>query len=163
MSRTAAVRVPDPAEINAISRVILLAEASAVLEPYLHRRADFGADVIALLDQGRLLAATDYINAQSLRRVYQREWAKVWNDVDFVFTPTSPTVAPKIGQTTVEIDGEAEDVRLAATRLVRALNVIGLPALSVPLATESPVPIGLQIIGKPFDEPGLLSVSSALL
>ena len=63
------VRVPDPAEINTISRVILLSEASAVLEPYLHRRGDFGADVMALLDQGRLLSATDYINAQRLRRV----------------------------------------------------------------------------------------------
>jgi aspartyl-tRNA(Asn)/glutamyl-tRNA(Gln) amidotransferase subunit A len=158
----APVQLPDPAEINAISRVILLAEASAVLEPYLHRREDFGADVIALLDQGRLLAATDYINAQRLRRLYQREWAKVWNHVDVVFTPTSPIVAPRIGQTTVEIDGISEDVRLASTRFVRALNVIGLPALSVPLATDSPLPIGLQIIGKPFAEAAVLAAASHL-
>jgi len=156
------IRVPDPAEINAISRVILLCEASALLEPYLHRRADFGADVLALLDQGRLLPATDYINAQRLRRVYQREWAKVWDHVDFVFTPTSPITAPEIGQTNVEIEGVPEDVRLASTRFVRAINVIGLPALSVPLATDSPLPIGLQIIGKPFAEASVLALATLL-
>jgi aspartyl-tRNA(Asn)/glutamyl-tRNA(Gln) amidotransferase subunit A len=156
------IQLPDPAEINAISRVILLAEASAVLEPYLHRRDDFGADVLALLDQGRLLAATDYINAQRLRRVYQREWAKAVSAVDVIFTPTAPIVAPRIGQTTVEIDGISEDVRLASTRFVRALNVIGVPALSVPLETESPMPIGLQIIGKPFGEATVLGVATQL-
>jgi len=156
------IHVPDPAEINAISRMILLCEASALLEPYVHRRADFGADVLALLDQGRLLAAADYINAQRLRRLYQGEWAKVWEHVDFVFTPTAPITAPKIGQTTVEIDGVAEDVRLATTRFVRAANVIGLPSLSVPLASESSLPIGLQIIGPPFSEASVLALATLL-
>jgi aspartyl-tRNA(Asn)/glutamyl-tRNA(Gln) amidotransferase subunit A len=156
------IRVPDPAEINAISRMILLCEASALLEPYLHRRGDFGADVIALLDQGRLLPATDYINAQRLRRLYQKEWAKVWDHVDFVFTPTAPITAPKIGQATVDIDGSPEDVRLASTRFVRALNVIGLPALSVPLRSDSPMPIGLQMIGKPFAEASVLALATQL-
>jgi len=142
--------------------MILLCEASALLEPYVHRRADFGADVLALLDQGRLLAAADYINAQRLRRLYQGEWAKVWEHVDFVFTPTAPITAPKIGQTTVEIDGVAEDVRLATTRFVRAANVIGLPSLSVPLASESSLPIGLQIIGPPFSEASVLALATLL-
>jgi aspartyl-tRNA(Asn)/glutamyl-tRNA(Gln) amidotransferase subunit A len=161
-ARLVPMRLPDPVEINAISRVILLSEASAVLEPYLHRRGDFGADVLALLDQGRMLAATDYINAQRLRRVYQREWAKAAAGVDFIFTPTAPVVAPKIGQTTVEIDGVREDVRLASTRFVRALNVIGVPALSVPLPVAGAMPIGLQIIGKPFEEARVLGMAGAL-
>jgi aspartyl-tRNA(Asn)/glutamyl-tRNA(Gln) amidotransferase subunit A len=157
------VRLPDPVEINAISRVILLAEASAVFEPHLHRRADFGADVMALLDQGRLISATDYINAQRLRRFYQREWARVWTEVDFVFTPTTPIVAPKIGQTAVDIEGVAEDVRLAATRFVRAINVLGLPAISVPLSIPSNgLPIGLQVIGKAFDEARVIAIAAAI-
>jgi aspartyl-tRNA(Asn)/glutamyl-tRNA(Gln) amidotransferase subunit A len=160
--KVVSIRVPDPAEINVISRVILLAEASALMEPYLHRREDFGADVMAMLDQGRFLAATDYINAQRLRRVYQREWAKVWKDVDVVVTPTSPITAPKIGQNTVEIEGQPEDVRLASTRFVRAINVIGLPAVSVPIASDGPLPVGLQMIGKPFDEATILGAALPL-
>ncbi len=163
-ARLVLLRVPDPAEINAVSRMILLSEASAVLEPYLHRRGDFGADVMALLDQGRLLSATDYINAQRLRRLYQHEWGKVWNEVDFALTLGGAycAYAPKIGQTTVEIEGVAEDVRLAATRFVRAINVIGLPALSVPLDTEGGLPIGLQILGKPFGEAEVLTLATQL-
>ena len=71
-ARLVPIRVPDPAEINAVSRVILLSEASALMEPYLHRRADFGADVLALLDQGRFIAATDYVNAQRLRAPFPK-------------------------------------------------------------------------------------------
>lgn len=156
------IRVPDPGEINAISRVILLCEASALLEPYVHRRNDFGADVMALLDQGRLLPATDYINAQRLRRLYQQEWARALAPVDFLLTPTAPLTAPKIGQATVEIAGQAEDVRLASTRFVRALNVIGVPALSVRLRSHWPMPVGLQIVGKPFGEAAVVELASRL-
>jgi len=156
------IQVPGPGEINIISRVILMAEASALLEPYLHRRGDFGADVLALFDQGRLLAATDYINAQRLRRLYQREWAKLWDTVDCLFTPTSPIVAPRIGETHVEIDSSVEDVRLASTRFVRAINVLGLPAISVPLPAPG-LPIGLQVVSKPFAETLVTSVSRAVV
>ena len=160
-ARLVPLRVPDPAEINILSRVILLAEASALMEPYLDRRRDFGTDVIALLDQGRLLAATDYINAQRLRRLYQRDWAKLWDRVDCIFTPTAPIVAPLISETHVVIDDVTEDVRLASTRLVRAINVLGLPAASLPLPVRG-LPIGLQVIGKPFDEAGVVATAQAL-
>ncbi len=159
-ARLVPITVPDPVEINTISRVILLAEASAALGPYLHRRDDFGSDVIALLDQGRFIAATDYINAQRLRRVYQREWAKVWANVDYLVTPTAPILPPRIGELQVEVGGALEDVRLSSTRFVRAINVLGLPAVSVPLPTNG-LPMGLQIIGKPFDERGVLAVAAA--
>jgi aspartyl-tRNA(Asn)/glutamyl-tRNA(Gln) amidotransferase subunit A len=160
-ARLVPLRVPDPAEINIVSRVILLAEASALMEPYLDRRGDFGADVIALLDQGRLLAATDYINAQRLRRLYQRDWANLWDRVDCIFTPTAPIAAPLISETHVVIDDVTEDVRLASTRLVRAINVLGLPAASLPLPVSG-LPIGLQVIGKPFDEAGVVATAQAL-
>jgi Asp-tRNA(Asn)/Glu-tRNA(Gln) amidotransferase A subunit family amidase len=71
-------------------------------------------------------------------------------------------VAPKIGQATLEVGGAPEDVRLSSTRFVRAINVIGVPALSVPLTTDSPLPIGLQIIGKPFAEAAVLALATGL-
>ncbi len=157
------VRVPDMARYNVVSRIILLSEASALMEPYLHRREDFGADVLALLDQGRFLPATDYVNAQRLRRVMQREFAQVWTKADFLFTPTAPTGAPRIGQTTIKIAGRDEDVRLASTRMVRAINLLGLPALSLPCGFDAArMPLGLQIIGRPFDEAGVFRVAAAL-
>jgi aspartyl-tRNA(Asn)/glutamyl-tRNA(Gln) amidotransferase subunit A len=144
-----------------VSRVILLSEAAALIEPYIHRRDEFGEDVLALFDQGRLLPATDYVNAQRLRRVLQREWATLWNDVDLLFTPTAPLMAPKIGDLFMMLGSHVEDVRLMTTRYVRAINVLGWPAISIPLPVNG-LPIGLQIIGKPFAEPEVIAVAEAM-
>ena len=160
-ARLTPITVPDPAEVNTISRMVLLVEAAALLEPHVHRRGDFGHDVIALLDQGRLIRATDYVNAQRLRRVLQREWAKIWDGIDLLFTPTAPIFAPRIGEMEVDIAGAPEDVRLASTHFLRAMNILGYPALSVPMkGTE--LPAGLQIIGKPFAETEVLAAGSML-
>ena len=157
------VKVPDIAALNAVGRVILLCEASAMLEPHLADRGQFGADVLALLDQGRLLPATDYIHAQRLRQRMQREFAQVWSSVDCLIAPTTPNTAPRVGDTTVKLGGREEDVRLATTRLVRSLNLLGLPALSIPCGLSGDgLPIGLQIVGPPFEEALLLRVGAAM-
>jgi aspartyl-tRNA(Asn)/glutamyl-tRNA(Gln) amidotransferase subunit A len=157
------VTVPDIPGLNAVARVTLLAEASAVLEPFLKDRSLFGADVLALLDQGRLVPATDYVNAQRLRRRFQRQFDALWKDVDCLITPATPAPAPRIGDTTVELGGVEEDVRLAATRLVRAINPLGLPAVSMPCGISvAGLPIGLQIVGPAFDEATLLRLGAAL-
>jgi aspartyl-tRNA(Asn)/glutamyl-tRNA(Gln) amidotransferase subunit A len=156
------LRVPEIAQLNTLGRIILLSEAAATMERYVHRRANFGPDVLALLDQGRLLPATDYINAQRVRRVLLQEFQSVWKQVDCLLTPTTPTSAPKIGQSTINLDGE-EDVRIASTRLVRGVNVLGLPALSLPCGfDEAGMPMGLQIIGPSFQEALILRVGAAL-
>jgi aspartyl-tRNA(Asn)/glutamyl-tRNA(Gln) amidotransferase subunit A len=156
-------RVPDIAALNTVGRVILLSEASALMERYLHQRQDFGADVLALLDQGRLLPATHYVNAQRLRRAMKEEFQSLWKQVDCIFVPTTPTSAPKIGQATIRFGDREEDARLASTRLVRGINVLGLPALSMPCGWDSlGLPLGLQIIGAPFQEALILRVGAAL-
>ncbi len=157
------VRVPDMAAINVIGRVILLSEASALMERHAKDRASFGADVRALLDQGMLLPATDYVNAQRLRSIYRRQFLELFQSIEVLFTPTTPLTAPKIGQTTVVLDGQEEDTRLASTRFVRGINVVGFPALSIPCGFDKTgLPIGLQIIGKPFSEATILRAGAAL-
>ncbi len=156
-------RVPDVAALNTIGRVIQLAEASAVAEPHLEHRGQFGPDVLALLDQGRLVPATDYINAQRLRRQGMREFDKLWSEVDCLMVPTTPNTAPRMGDATVRLGGRDEDVRLAVTRLVRGINVLGLPALSIPCGLgASGLPIGIQIIGPAWEEALILRVGAAL-
>lgn len=158
------VELPDMEAINAIGRIILHAEASALMEPYLtDRRHLMGEDVLALFDQGRFLRATDYVNAQRLRRLARDAFARVWEKVDCLFTPAAPMGAPLIGQTTVTIQGREEDVRLATTRLVRGINVLGLPAISIPCGLDPRgMPLGLQIVAPPFAEASLLRVAAAL-
>jgi aspartyl-tRNA(Asn)/glutamyl-tRNA(Gln) amidotransferase subunit A len=157
------VKLPDIAAMNAAGRMILLCEASALMEPHLADRRQFGADVLALLDQGRLLPATDYIQAHRLRARMQQEFAQIGQDVDCVIAPTTPNVAPRVGDETVKLGGREEDVRLATTRLVRSLNLLGLPALSMPCGLSGEgLPVGLQIIGPPFEEALVLRVGAAM-
>jgi aspartyl-tRNA(Asn)/glutamyl-tRNA(Gln) amidotransferase subunit A len=161
-ARVIPVRVPDIDALNTAGRIILLAEASALYEPYMSRRADFGQDVLSLLDQGRLVPATDYLNAQRLRKVLLNEFRALFHDIDCLFTPASATTAPRIGQKQVELGGEMHDTRLATTRLVRGINVLGFPALSIPCGQSEGLPIGLQMIARPFEENLLLLLGEAL-
>ena len=117
------------------------------------RRDDFGADVLALLDQGRLIPATDYVNAQRLRKMLLHDFRALFGSIDCLFTPTTPIVAPRIGQRQVELDGEMQDTRLAISRLTRGMNVLGFPALSMPCGrSREGLPISLQMIARPFEE-----------
>jgi aspartyl-tRNA(Asn)/glutamyl-tRNA(Gln) amidotransferase subunit A len=157
------VRLPDMVALNAIARVVLLAEAAAVAEPFIENRSQFGQDVLALLDQGRLVPAADYVNAQRLRRKMRREFDEVWKEVDCLIAPATPSPAPRIGDTTIRLGGREEDVRMATTRLVRGVNALGYPALSLPCGLSGAgLPVGLQIIGPAFEEALLLRIGAAL-
>jgi aspartyl-tRNA(Asn)/glutamyl-tRNA(Gln) amidotransferase subunit A len=163
-ARIVDIKVPDIDALNVVGRMLLLAEATSVhRDNLLHRRADIGADVVTLLDQGRLIRGSDYVDAQRLRRIYIREFSKLWTQVDCIFTPTTPTPAPKIGQATMQVGAQQEDVRLATTRLMRAINVLGIPALSIPCGfTKAGLPIGLQILGAPRAEDMILRIGAAI-
>ena len=157
------VRLPDMEAVAAVGRMILLCEASAMMEPHLRNRGQFGADVLALLDQGRLVAATDYIQAQRLRKKMQREFAAVWRDVDCLIAPATPTAAPRVGENKVRLGGREEDVRILTTRLVRGFNVLGLPSLAMPCGlTAAGLPVGLQIVGPAMEEALVLRVGAAM-
>lgn len=156
------VRVPDIAAMNAVSRVILLVEASAAMEPWLERRSEFGPDVLALLDQGRMIAASEYVQAQRLRRIFQLEFARLFDAIDCLLTPTTPNLPPRIGETSVTVCGRLEDARLASTRFVRGINLLGLPALSLPCGLVRGLPAGVQLIARPFDEALLLRAGAAI-
>lgn len=157
------VTVPDIDALNAVGRVILLAEAAAVYAPCLSRREDFGPDVLALFDQGSLVPAADYINAQRLRRRMRLAFDELWSDIDCFVCPATPNTPPRIGATSVRLGGRDEDVRLATTRLVRGINVLGYPSLALPCGLSSHgLPIGMQIVGPAFEEARILRIGAAL-
>jgi aspartyl-tRNA(Asn)/glutamyl-tRNA(Gln) amidotransferase subunit A len=154
--------VLDFKEINVAAFVIILSEVAA-LYANCQDSSQFGRDVWALIQQGRMIAAHEYVNAQRLRTVFRREMDAVWTKVDLLFTPTTPIAAPRIDETTININGLTEDARMASTRLVRGLNFLGEPALSMPCGrTAQGLPIGLQMISPPFTEPQLLQVARTL-
>jgi len=98
-----------------------------------------------------------------LRKRFLREFHKLFENIDCLLTPTTPIVAPRIGQTEITLDGVQHDTRMLTTRFVRGFNVLGFPALSIPCGASSEgMPIGLQIIARPFEENLLLALGEAL-
>ncbi len=162
-AKIVSVGLPDMEALNTVARTILLAEATAVYRRRMARRDLFGDDVFALLEQGLLITGPDYVDAQRLRLPLCREFRAVFDKVDFLFAPATPMSAPRIGQSEVELGGRRMDTRLATTRTMRAINVTGLPAMSLPCPVpKGALPIGLQIVGKALDEARLLSFAAAV-
>jgi aspartyl-tRNA(Asn)/glutamyl-tRNA(Gln) amidotransferase subunit A len=157
------VEVPDMEELNAIARIVLLAEASSVhARNFRARPLDYGEDQRALLDQGLFISAVDYLNAQRRRRELCEVFYRALDEVDAIAAPAVPVLPAKIGQTTLKVRGVEHDVRLATTRNARGLNPTGLPLLSLPCGfSEAGLPIGLQLVGALFDEECLLEVGHA--
>jgi aspartyl-tRNA(Asn)/glutamyl-tRNA(Gln) amidotransferase subunit A len=156
------VATPDFGEMNATARVAQLAETAAVYVNH-EDKTQFGDDVWALLEQGRMIMGHEYVNAQRLRTLFRRGFDELWTKVDVLVGPTTPTTAPLLEQNTVSMQGEEENVRMAATRLVRAINLIGEPALSIPCGKGSDsMPVGLQLIAPPFAEARLMRVGKTL-
>ena len=129
--------VPDMQALLAAAGTSLLVEAATFLRRFLDHRNDFGADVLGRIEQGLGVSGVDYIEAQRTRRRMRGEFASVFDQVDCIFTPTTPITAPKIGENAVKIGGVEEEVRAAATRFTRPFNALGLPAISLPCGFSS--------------------------
>lgn len=129
-----------------------LASHAAILDP----------DVRQLAERGTRLLATDYIKAQQGREAIKQEMLQALERADVLVTPTSPIVSPRLGDDTVEIGGHAVPMRPMLRRLTLPFNLSGLPACTIPCGiSPEGLPIGLQIVGKPFDEATVLRVAHA--
>jgi aspartyl-tRNA(Asn)/glutamyl-tRNA(Gln) amidotransferase subunit A len=148
------VEVPHLWDTLHAQRLVLAAEAYAVHEERLQAEPDrFDDHGLERLLNGENLKAYRYANAQQRKLHSRQEFANVLREVDVLLTPTVPIPAPKIGQREITIDGYEEAVYSALTRLTGPTNLNGLPSLSVPCGTTTPdLPVGLQLIGRPFDE-----------
>jgi aspartyl-tRNA(Asn)/glutamyl-tRNA(Gln) amidotransferase subunit A len=156
------ISTPDFAQMNATARVVQLAETAAIYVNH-KDKSQFGEDVWALLEQGRMIMGHEYVNGQRLRTHFRREFDQLWTKVDVLVGATTPMTAPLLEQKTVSIQGQEENVRMAATRLVRAVNLLGEPALSIPCGKGSDgMPVGLQLIAAPFAEKMLVKVGKRL-
>ena len=148
------VEVPNVWETLHAQRLTLAAEAYAVHEKRLKEEPErFDDQGLERLLRGEELRAYRYANAQERKLLSRREFEEVLGEVDAILTPSVPIQATEIGQREVTIDGYEEAVYSALTRLTGPTNMNGLPSLSVPCGTTaSGLPVGLQLIGRPFDE-----------
>jgi aspartyl-tRNA(Asn)/glutamyl-tRNA(Gln) amidotransferase subunit A len=157
------VSLPLSKYAAAAGRIISLTEPAEIHEQFLKTRpTDYSPDVRAGFLLGQLILGKHYLKAQRLRSLIRQEMAAALRRVDALVTPTVPIPAPRIGQTTVNINQETVDITWAVSRLTRPANLTGFPAISVPCGfTQGGLPIGLQLIGRPFAEATVLQLAYA--
>ena len=142
---------------------IAISEAAAYHQQSFRAKADlYGEDVRFLLEAGELTLATTYINAQRVRFAWKASLKEAMRDVDVIVTPTLPNTAMKVGETISKIGSKEESVFAVSARFCAPFNMSGFPAASIPCGfAPNGLPIGLQIVGKPFDEETILKLGHA--
>jgi aspartyl-tRNA(Asn)/glutamyl-tRNA(Gln) amidotransferase subunit A len=163
-ARPAFTTPPEMAPLHAAMHVLLTVEAATLHRPWLETRPqDYSDQVRTRIEAGLFYPATRYVEAQALRGPLTRDWLeRTLGDADAALIPALPVPVPTIAETT---EGSAEAIAamvVLLTRNTRAINYLGLPAVSIPCGfSRAGLPIGLQIVGRPWSEPLLLRIADA--
>jgi len=159
------VEIPMAEHVISTEWAIMMPEASAYHMDALRNSPEkFTEETRALLEAGAAALATDYVNALRLRTLIQAGWAEMFSAIDVLLAPTVVAAATLRSDPFLRWpDGTVEGATGAYVRLSAPANITGLPSLSVPAAfTSDGLPLGVQVIGRPFAEPEILQVGYAL-
>ena len=163
-ARVTSLRLPDPQVIHDVSSIIARAESAAVHARILRERPhELQPAVRARLAVGTRISAHDYLQALRLRARLAREFNEdVFAEVDLLVLPAIPEPPPTLADATAG-EGEAIAARMGRfSRLTRPWNGLGLPVLAMPGGfAASGLPLGIQIVGRPFDEAAVLRAGHA--
>ena len=139
------------------------AEGKNLQELYYNSRSEgFGDEVKRRILLGNFVLSSGYydayyLKAQKVRHLIRDEFTAIFDEVDLILSPVAPSVAPKIGSVHDPLEMYKSDMYTIA------INLAGLPALSLPVAKDDEgMPIGLQLIGKAFDEQTVFDGSMSL-
>ena len=158
------VELPDQTAIAAAALIVLAVEATSCHAPWLRSRAaDYGPQVRNRLENGLAYSAVEYLEALRWRGPALAAHLAAIGDVDVIIAPASRSPAPTIEETDIGAAPEAEAAIQAITRFMRPVNYLGLPVLVVPAGQSAQgLPIGLQLIGRPFGDETLIALGAAL-
>jgi len=129
------------------------AEGENLSQLYYNTRSEgFGEEVKRRILLGNFVLSSGYydayyLKAQKVRHLIRDEFEKIFDEVDLILSPVAPSIAPKIGSIEDPLEMYKSDMYTIA------INLAGLPAISIPVSNSSEgMPIGLQLIGRAFDE-----------
>jgi aspartyl-tRNA(Asn)/glutamyl-tRNA(Gln) amidotransferase subunit A len=150
-------------ETGELAGIITSGEALANHWNWINARAqDYGKDVSSRIIEAMNQRSSDYILAQMRRGKYAERLSQIFQLVDVLAVPTIPIATPRLGDDEVVLGGRLETIRSSLLRLTRPANLSGLPAISLPCGfSRDGLPVGLQLIGKRWDEATLLRAAFA--
>ncbi len=147
---------------------LMMAVESGVTHEHLlrDRRSQVTDELVLGMLAGQFIPARDYIKARKLQRLIKEGFASALSEVDAIVSPTSPAVAPLIDAESLTIKGVEYDLKLTRDEVLGRdtylANITGIPAISLPCGFgEAGMPVGLQLMGKPFEEDRLYKIAHA--
>jgi len=157
------VALPGVRHAGAGSLAVVATEALAYHAAWLRTRAaDYDPDVRTRLMLGAFVTGVHYVRAQQARALLRREVDEALARRDVLLAPATPITAPAIEARQATLGDGPADIRSALIRLTRPFNFSGHPACSLPCGvTAGGLPIGMQIVGRPFDEATVLRAADA--
>jgi len=157
------VELPDQRQLTAACQVVLAVEAAAFHKRWMiERPQDYGPQVLMRLQNGLAVPGVSYLEAMRWRGPALAAYLAAVAGVDAVIAPVAPVAAPTIAESDVGNSPDAEAVIQRLTRFTRPVNYLGLPSLAIPTGfTASGLPVGMQLIGRSFDEATLLRIGAA--
>ena len=157
------VELPDQRQLSSASQLVLAVEAAAFHKRWMiERLEDYGPQVRMRLENGLAVPAVTYLEAMRWRGPALSAHNAAVAGVDAVIAPVSPIPAPTIAESDVGGGPGAEAVIQRLTRFTRPVNYLGVPSLSIPSGfSRNGLPVGMQLIGRSFDEATLLRIGAA--
>ena len=157
------VSIPDLELINPAGSIVQTSEAATIHRPRLLSSGDRYDPVIRRrFESGLFVPAEAYLTAQRVRARCRQNILDTLESVDLLAAPTTSIAAPLIEQERIEVNGQEVSTREAVLRITRIFSAAGLPAISVPCGfTESRLPIGLQLVGKPLADSTVLQAANS--
>ena len=157
------VNLTQVTHVATASAAIVASEALAYHAAWMRSRPqDYQPDVRERLRLGAFVNGAHYVRSQQVRALVAREVDEVLARRDVLLSPATPLAAPVLGERETTLGDGPADVRAALLRCTRPFNLSGHPACAAPCGfTASGLPIGLQIVGRPFDEATVLRVVDA--
>jgi aspartyl-tRNA(Asn)/glutamyl-tRNA(Gln) amidotransferase subunit A len=157
------VELPDQRQLSAASQLVLAVEAAVFHKRWLiERPQDYGPQVLRRLQNGLAIPGVLYLEALRWRGPALAAHIAATSEVDAVIAPAAPLAAPTIAESDVGNAPDAEAVIQRLTRFTRPVNYLGLPSLSIPSGfNANGLPIGMQLIGRSFDEATLITIGAA--
>ena len=148
---------------RAAAFVITSVEAFAGRQPELAARVgDFDPKTRYRFLAGALMPGSWYAKAQAFRSWFASQARQWFADHDILVMPVSPIPAPQFDQMEATVDGSSLPVRLLLARFVQPLALLGYPIVVVPVTDIGGVPVGVQLMGRPFEEQKLLRAAAWL-
>jgi aspartyl-tRNA(Asn)/glutamyl-tRNA(Gln) amidotransferase subunit A len=157
------VELPDQRQLTGASQLVLAVEAAAFHKRWMiERPQDYRAQVLMRLQNGLAIPGVSYLEALRWRGPALAAYLAAVANIDALIAPVSPIAAPTIAESDVGNGPDAEAVIQRLTRFTRPINYLGLPALSIPAGfTRGGLPVGMQLVGRSFDEAMLLRIGAA--